>query len=125
MLKDMGQKLRKWRFKRAARRYLREKYGDIFTWRAALRLDGDCEVHIFSAAAKDMSVVCELEYLETHDGRLTEEQGADITEAAFCLSVFPAMTEKLLIVPERAKPAVGQRLDGTPGIFGNVRLIGI
>ena len=125
MLKDMGRKLREWRFKRAARRYLREKYGDIFTWRASLRLDGACEAHIFSAAARDMSVVCELEYLEAQDGRLTEEQGAAVTEAAFCLTVFPAMTEKLLIVPERARAAVSLVLDGTPGLFGNVRLIGI
>lgn len=125
MLKDIGRKLREWRFKRAARRYLREKYGDIFTWRAAFRLDGACEAHIFSAAARDMSVVCELEYLETQDGRLTEEQCAAVTEAAFCLTVFPAMTEKLLIVPERAKTAAGQILEGTPGIFGNVTLIGI
>ena len=72
-----------------------------------------------------MSVVCELEYLETQEGRLTEEQGAAVTEAAFCLSVFPAMTEKLLIVPERAKTAAGQMLEGTPGVFGNVTLIGI
>ena len=50
------------RFRKKARNYLTKTYGDIFSWQAALEI-GEQTTHLFSAAANDMSVVCQVHYL--------------------------------------------------------------
>ena len=88
------------RFKRAAERLLAERYGDRFTWSAAFTLGTPESRHVFSAAADDLSAVCELIWPElTETGELTDETVKRIKEAAFCLSVLPAGTQKLLLLP--------------------------
>ena len=106
MLKKIARALGEKSFNRKARRWLTEKYGDVFTWRAALRLEGAADEHIFSAMAKDMSVVCEVKYFAPDCAELTEEERVQLAVAAFGMAAFPAATEKLLIVPKLKSGAV-------------------
>ncbi len=122
MLGKIGRSLRERRFKRAARQWLTAKYGDVFTWRAALRLEGASDEHVFSAMARDMSAVCEAVYLEPDCTELTDGQRAQLEEAAFCMAVFPAGTDKLLIVPELKNGAVREWYADARDRLGKVTL---
>ncbi|MBQ3048667.1 MAG: hypothetical protein IJC94_01805 [Oscillospiraceae bacterium] len=108
------------RFRKKARNYLTKTYGDIFSWQAALEI-GEQTTHLFSAAANDMSVVCQVHYLRLKKKDITKQQLDELIEAAFCMVFLPAAAEKIMLIPKTGI-SVAEKLSQA-GIQGKVKVI--
>ena len=111
------------RFRKKAKKYLVKTYGDIFSWQASLQM-GEQATHLFSAAANDMSVVCQAHFVRLSKGKLPEQQLDDLKEAAFCLAFLPASAKKIILLPKTGI-SVAEKLGQTAGICGKIEFVEI
>ncbi|MBE6883524.1 MAG: hypothetical protein E7487_02845 [Ruminococcaceae bacterium] len=93
------------RFRKRAKEYLTEHYGDIFSWQAVLEIGEQSAAHMFSAAAGDMTVVCQAYYIKRKKGSYPEEMLKELRETAFCLAFMPAKAKKLIVIPKQEEDA--------------------
>ena len=111
------------RFRKKAETYLVKTYGEVFSWQASLKM-GEQATHLFSAAANDMSVVCQAHFVRLHKGEIPQKQLDDLKEAAFCLAFLPASAKKIILLPKTGI-SVAEKLKQTAGIYGKIEFIEI